>query len=325
MLSIAARALSVAVLALGVSAMCVSSALATYPGRNGRIVISTSGGGRYMHQAFDLDLFDSQGRAQETVLRICSAPDRMEGPPNCYSAGAASLSPDGSKVALPIWEQSSADQPSALFTVPLGGGPTARSPITVTGPWLGIGWDADGTPRLLPRPTPSDSQQGTILNTATQADWSADGRLAFESGDPQNPALVNVYAGPAGGPFRQLTFRGGQAPSWSPHGRWIAFARRGGVYVVPSSGGEARRIVAPPSYNFFWHRSAAPTWSPDGKRIAFYRQRTINPEDPVHTLSLYSVNWKTRKLRRLSDSLFTDDAYEDGYIEGPLWQALPRR
>jgi hypothetical protein len=272
-----------------------------------------------------LDLIDPQGQAEAGYMRVCNVPERSEGPPYCFSLGAASLSPDGTKVAMPVFEQFDSEEPTLLFSVPLDGGPVASSPITMTGSWLGIRWDADGTPRLLPVPTPSDPGQATVLASAAEADWSSDGRLAFESGLSGEPVLANIYAGPPGGPFRKMTFRGGQGPSWSPHGRWIAFARRGGVYVVPSAGGKARRVVAPPRRNDFWNRSAAPTWSPDGKQIAFYRERTEGKreEDRVHTLSLYSVDWKTRKIRRLSDALTTDDAYDDTSIDRPLWQALP--
>ena len=54
----------------------------------------------------------------------------------------------------------------------------------------------------------------------------------------------------------------------SRDGKWLAFdANRTGqqdIYVVPSSGGEAEKVIGTPADDFH------PTWSPDGQTIAFY-------------------------------------------------------
>ncbi|MEO8071805.1 MAG: winged helix-turn-helix domain-containing protein [Acidobacteriota bacterium] len=62
----------------------------------------------------------------------------------------------------------------------------------------------------------------------------------------------------------QLTNDGGQnfQPAWSPDGQRIAYYSklRGGIWIIPASGGEARQMT-----DFGSH----PAWSPDGKQIAF--------------------------------------------------------
>jgi Tol biopolymer transport system component len=63
--------------------------------------------------------------------------------------------------------------------------------------------------------------------------------------------------------FDSLDVRG--APSWSPDGRWLAFAARDGdvirVFKIPAAGGAASRLVDSVSSN--------PVWSPDGTFILY--------------------------------------------------------
>lgn len=65
----------------------------------------------------------------------------------------------------------------------------------------------------------------------------------------------------------------GQSPKWlrycaiSPDGKNIAFSYSGDIYIVPTSGGNARQITSNTAYEY------APIWSPDSKQIAFASAR----------------------------------------------------
>ena len=66
-------------------------------------------------------------------------------------------------------------------------------------------------------------------------------------------------------------------PSWSPDGKWIAFASdreaewpNYDIYVMGANGGNQRRLTNDR------HNDRSPSWSPDGKRIAFVSTRDGN-------------------------------------------------
>jgi eukaryotic-like serine/threonine-protein kinase len=60
-------------------------------------------------------------------------------------------------------------------------------------------------------------------------------------------------------------------PAWSPDGKLLAFAsaKRGGIWLIPATGGTVRQLT-----NF----GASPAWSPDGSLIAF--QSDVGPMPP---------------------------------------------
>lgn len=71
-------------------------------------------------------------------------------------------------------------------------------------------------------------------------------------------------------------------PLWSPDGRWIAFAKAGsapGLYVIPATGGEARRVAAGHDVNSMAVGISSHTWSPDSRWLAFSRMDRFENRD----------------------------------------------
>jgi Tol biopolymer transport system component len=141
---------------------------------------------------------------------------------------------------------------------------------------------------------------------ARSLDWSSDGRLAYIQDG-------NLFVVRPGKPARRLTWRGAGDPSWSPHGKRIAFTRRGQLYAMPSKGGRASRLTG--------RGGERPAWSPDGLKIAFLRA-----PPKTDTLFLYVLDLKRARVRRLSDEELErrpSGAYFSGIVSSPEWQPLP--
>jgi len=90
-------------------------------------------------------------------------------------------------------------------------------------------------------------------------------RLAFLSRNPETGGIDLKVLGLSGGePVRLATgVEGSEFPSWSPDGRFVAYAAGSPlrIWIVSAAGGESRTI-GPSGADY-------PMWSPDGRWIAF--------------------------------------------------------
>jgi Tol biopolymer transport system component len=123
------------------------------------------------------------------------------------------------------------------------------------------------------------------LVTGAAPSWSPDGtRIAFAR---VSGGISTIRID--GTDLTRLTTRDDSYPVWSPDGRNIAFQRNEpaanriymGLYVIPASGGSARRVGTAPRTDSQWV-----DWSPDGTKIAF----SVSRRDPE--------SWQIQVARR---------------------------
>jgi WD40-like Beta Propeller Repeat len=308
--------LVVAVLVLAVLGLLAPAAEATFPGRNGDLLVTD----RYIPHGPDRASYlwrIDRRSGKVTWISICEAVPFSPAPqPMCFWAGPPAVSPDGTSVAFTA-EDKLGEYPQQY---PAAG---IRVLSLVTGQWahvplppltlregVAMRWTPDGSLVVV-----TDRKQALLLNhdgttpreiisNVTALDVSIDGDVAFI-----RRAALRVRNDD--GSSRRITGRGASRPSWSPHGKSIAYTYKRSIYTVPAEGGRPTRLT----------RGFNPVWSPDGRQIAFFR---THPPDVRYliegTTYLYVLNRQTGRVRRVSSHpMLLKDSYDDA-TAGLDWQ-----
>lgn len=285
---------------------------ATFPGRNGDLLATESGGGRYPDESPYLLRVDprSGAVAQST---ICQEPPSSLPQPRCFGAGPPAASADGASLAFVAEDVSDilSDGGASLRVLTLATGQWSHIPLPATVlPFTAVArWTPDGAlavlvdhgRALLVRRDGSEPEP--LISHVSALDVSIGGQLAFVRGRALRVREPD-------GATQRLTGRGASRPSWSPHGKSVAFTYKGWVYTVSSAGGRPRRLT----------RGFNPVWSPDGKLIAFFRadpKREYFGDDATY---LYVLNRRTGRVRRVSSRLMALEEVNSSATAGLDWQ-----
>jgi eukaryotic-like serine/threonine-protein kinase len=140
---------------------------------------------------------------------------------------------------------------------------------------------------------------------------SSDGRLVAYASDRGKDGGLDIWVQQvAGGVSVRITSDPADdvEPSFSPDGSQLAFRSDrdgGGVYVVSTLGGDARRVA---------DRGRRPKWSPDGKRIAYWvgpdTAFVMSRADASHTYVVDAASGQSRPV-----------AEDFGVAMAPIWAA----
>jgi dipeptidyl aminopeptidase/acylaminoacyl peptidase len=308
------------------------SASGSFPGRNGTIVYGWIGEHTYRAGPVATSILAVDPRTG--LLRVLRDCPLQRGGPTTYADCMVSgprVSPDGMRVAFPTTQV--VVRPPAPWEYRPGLGLVASDGTGLEehrseNSYGSLAWSPAGDRLLLSRqlgPGGSSSSgiylaslDGTELSQVTSEgtgspDWSSTGWIAFvrRSADPDcRRRCIDIWLTRLGEKARRLTYRGGDSPSWSPHGSKLAFVRavdgRDEIYLVGRDGRGLRRLT---------HRGGySPSWSPDGRWIAFVRAG-----------ALYVVRTTGGGRRRLVAGMREPEFGEGAQVTSVDWQALPRR
>lgn len=305
--------IAAAALVAALAATAVSPAMATFPGRDGLLSFTWSIGGKY---EFPSSGVTGINRNRLSSARLFACPERVA--LLCYIPDGVAFSPDGRRLAFQVvlYDGLGRRIATELAIVTVDGSSISRVPV---GPFVGRpAWSPDGTsllvakivgPEFTDTPTATDlfviGLDGQVAERLTngggsEPDWAADGTIAFTRGG-------QVQLMRRGEGWRQLTWRGGTAPSWAPEARRLAFVRDGQIWSVRVDGRSPRRLTR--------RGGISPAWSPDGRRIAFVR-----PGAELDGLWTMRADGKAPRFTG-----YDGGPYGYSAIGDPAWQALAAR
>ena len=180
-------------------------------------------------------------------------------------ASYPTLSPDGSAVAF-TWESGKRYDGANIYVTAVGSGTTTRI-TTSPDRDLAASWSPDGRHIAF------------IRHETPEALWT-----------PDTPWLTYLYVtSPFGGGARKVSDLTVAYVSWSPDSRFLVVTHDSGIpdpltgiYLIPASGGDPRRIIATADEGY----AVSPIVSPDGRRLAYVSCR----QAPGYVCDLYVVN-----------------------------------
>jgi Tol biopolymer transport system component len=322
--------------AAAVSAVIAAPVQATFPGANGKLVLTRVAGNQ-----LDLVTLGADGTGEK---KIRSDRRRIE--------EAATWSPDGRRIAFAL--SAPKGHPTEVVTVDENGGDLRRvtrfGSVATEPNWSPAGdrlvffSDRGAGKPVHGGPPPAElytvGTDGSALKRMTsdrqiQTDpvWSPDGRtiayaqwravrgqrgvfdmaIFLRDADGSNPRPLTRFSA-----RRDTT-----TPSWSPDGRSIVFAvahripgssspgRQSDLAVINADGTGERMLTRTPAFE------SNPVWSPDGRLIAFTSDHHVRsgPEPRVEQFELYTMAADGTAITRLTRNRTADLM--------PDWQPLP--
>jgi hypothetical protein len=280
------------------------AALASFPGRDGRIGFGLAGGSEEGAPFGAIGTIRPNGTG-ELLLRGCSSLARFRD--DCTpDYGDPSYSADGRRIVFDA---------GARLAVVRADGETIRFLAAITANDGEPAFSPNGrrlvfsgaaAPDRAPDVFTIDLRTGAtrrIAAGAAQPAWSVRGVIAYV----QDGA---IWLRRPDGPPRRLTE--GMQPDWSPSGRRLVFVRRVGhgahLFVIRPDGRGLRRI-RPRGDGRFDGLVASPVWSPSGRRIAYYDE-----EDGIRTIRPDGGGW-----RIVAEGQQGETGWNDYFT--PTWQA----
>ena len=296
------RAMSSIALAGGALVLALpAGAQAAFPGANGLLAYSG-----FSSQVNELDLVETVVRSVDVVSSSGRGHRSLRACTRVLGEGGVPVEPDRGDCSIeynsPAWSPNGkrlAFDAGTRLAVMRSDGTDFRLLAQQTADDGEPAWSPDGRKLVFSGARGPEADSGTdlyILDLPSGARrqltfrggrdhspaWSSRGRIAFTRGGEEflpgsgdfRPGSGNIYTvRPDARGLRQLTYRNGSDPAWSPHASKLIFVRgrmehaaswRYGLLMVHADGSGLRRVNTPGTV------PDHPSWSPDGKLIGYH-------------------------------------------------------
>jgi dipeptidyl-peptidase 4 len=164
----------------------------------------------------------------------------------------------------------------------------------------------------------SISDDGTMVAFTRGHGLNRDGWVASPEADPNGVERAIWAASTVTNAAWRLAE--GQNPTISPDGRYVAYAKDGQIYRVPTAQAAPRtsdvdKGVKP--YIRIWGVNSAPSWSPDSRKIAFVSTRTDHSFIAVFDMATKRVTYMSPSVDRDTSPAWSPDGTRIAFIRRP--------
>jgi dipeptidyl-peptidase-4 len=161
------------------------------------------------------------------------------------------------------------------------------------------------------------SDDGTTVVFTRGHTVNRDGWVANPAADPEGVERAIWAVKTAGGPSWRLAEGSGGA--LSPDGRWVAFAKDGQIFRVPTRRGprtnDTDRGLKP--FIKAWGTNANPSWSPDGRKLAFVSNRTDHSFIAVYDTARREITYQAPSTDWDGSPAWSPDSTRIAFVRRP--------
>jgi dipeptidyl-peptidase 4 len=164
----------------------------------------------------------------------------------------------------------------------------------------------------------SISDDGTMVSFTRGATTNREGWVASPEADPNGVERAIWAARTAGGAAWRLSE--GQNGQLSPDGRYVAFAKDGQIYRVPTAQAAPRATDIDKGVKPFikiWGVNTNPVWSPDSRKLAFVSNRTNHAFIAIYDLPTRKITYMSPSVDWDSSPAWSPDGARVAFIRRP--------
>ena len=163
----------------------------------------------------------------------------------------------------------------------------------------------------------SISDDGTTVTFTRGHSENREGWVANPTADPAGVERAIWAAKTTGGSSWRLAEGNGGA--LSPDGRWVAYAREGQIFRVPTRPGPRTNDVDKGLKPFIkaWGTNANPVWSPDGRKLAFVSNRTDHSFVAVYDTATRAITYLSPSTDWDGSPAWSPDSTHVAFVRRP--------